>query len=99
MANQDDIHERYMAAAHGVQTGVAYELEYDPSSGTPKHLRTGLNLSKVEHGALVRLLIAKGIITDEEYMEEMVKGVEEELHTYEERINKHFGVKGKIKLR
>ena len=62
MTDSDTNHRRYLRAAHAVQTGVGLELEHDPASGTPKHLRTGLNLSKAEHGALVRLLIARGAV-------------------------------------
>ena len=35
----------------------------------PKHLRTGLDLSKSDMGGLARLLIAKGVFTEQEYNE------------------------------
>ncbi len=98
MSKQDDFHTRYMAAAHAIQTGVAYTLEYDPSSGTPKHLRTGLDLRAAEHGALARLLIAKGVFTEDEYLEAIVLAVEEEKRAYEERLKQHYGGKTKITL-
>ena len=66
------------------------------SAASPKMLRTGVNLAMVEHGALVRLLIAKGLFTEEEYFEELVKGVEDEKRLYEERLSARFG--GKITL-
>lgn len=93
----DDLHNRYMAAAHAVQSGVAMELNDDPSSASPKHLRTGLNMAMVEHGALVRLLITKGLITNEEYMAELAAGVEDEQRQYEERLSARHGAT--IKLR
>jgi hypothetical protein len=102
MSNQDDLHQRYLAAAHAVQAGVQVELNDDPpsrsgSAASPKMLRTGINLAMVEHGALVRLLIAKGLITNEEYMTELVAGVEDEQRQYEERLSSRFGGT-KIKL-
>lgn len=95
----DDLERRYHAAAHAVQSGVAMELHDDPASGSPKHLRTGLNMAMVEHGALARLLIAKGIITNEEYMAELVAGVEDEQRQYEERLTARHGGKTKVHLR
>lgn len=91
MANRDDAQRRYNRAAHAVQSGVAMELEQDPASGTPKHLRTGLNMAMIGHGALIRVLIAKGIFTEEEYFDELVKGVEDEQRIYEERLSERFG--------
>ena len=82
-----ELDRRYRAAAHAVQSGVALELNDDPISGTPKHLRTAWNLTKVEHGALVRVLIAKGLFTEAEYFAELVKGVEDEQRAYEQRLS------------
>ena len=91
--HDDDLHRRYYAAAHAVQSGVAMELHDDPASGSPKHLRTGLNMAMVEHGALVRLLIKKGLISNAEYMTELVAGVEEEQRQYEARLSARHGTK------
>ena len=93
-----DFHERYALLAHAIQTGVALELGIDPASGTPKHLRTGVNLSKVEHGALIRVLIAKGVFTLEEYEAELLKGLEAEKEAYEERLRAWHGGLTKVTL-
>jgi hypothetical protein len=103
MTKRDDLQQRYLAAAHAVQAGVQMEMNDDPptrsgSPVSPKMLRTGLNLAMVEHGALVRLLIAKGLFTEEEYFEELVKGVEAEKVLYEERLTARFGGRTKITL-
>lgn len=103
MTKRDDLQRRYEIAAHAVQAGVAMELNDAPphisqSAASPKMLRTGLNLEMVSHGALVRLLIAKGLFTEEEYFEELVKGVEQEQRDYEARLTARFGGKTKIKL-
>ena len=101
MTKRDELQRRYEIAAHAVQAGVAMELHDAPphisqSAASPKMLRTGVNLAMVEHGALVRVLIAKGVFTEEEYFEELVKGVEQEQRLYEERLSARLG--GKIKL-
>ncbi len=103
MTKRDDLQRRYEIAAYAVQAGVAMELNDNPptisqSAASPKMLRTGVNLAMVEHGALVRLLIKKGIITDLEYMEELVAGVEAEQAAYEARLTQRFGGKTKIRL-
>lgn len=103
MTKRDDLQRRYLAAAHAVQAGVAMELNDQPptilqSAASPKMLRTGLNLAMVEHGALIRTLIAKGVFTEEEYFEELVKGVEAEQAAYEERLSARYGSRTKIKL-
>jgi hypothetical protein len=93
MSKRDDEQRRYLAAAHAVQSGVAMELNDDPVSGTPKHLRTGLNMAMIEHGALVRVLIAKGLFTEAEYFAELVAGVEDEQRQYEARLSARHGTK------
>lgn len=101
MSKADDLERRYHVAAHAVQAGVAMEMNDDPPSHSgspvsPKMLRVGVNMAMVEHGALARLLIKKGLITNEEYMTELVAGVEDEQRAYEERLSARYG--GKIEL-
>jgi len=103
MTKRDELQRRYEAAAHAVQAGVAMEMNDDPpsisgSAASPKMLRTGVNLAMVEHGALVRMLIAKGLFTEKEYFEELVKGVEDEKRLYEERLSARYGGRTKITL-
>lgn len=98
MTTRDEFQRRYMAAAHAVQAGVAMEMNDDPptNSGSPvspKMLRTGINMAMVEHGALVRVLIAKGLFTEAEYFAELVKGVEDEQRQYEERLSARYHAK------
>jgi hypothetical protein len=89
----DDQHRRYLAATHAVQSGVAATLHRDPRGGTPKHLRVGIDTAKAEHAALVRLLIAKGLFTEAEYIEAIIAGVEAEKAAYEERLSAIYGMK------
>lgn len=82
-----DAKERYLAAAHAMQSGVAMEMQLGSNDTTPKHLRTGINSSLVNSSALGELLIAKGVITEDEYLEAMAAGMEREQKAYEDRLS------------
>jgi hypothetical protein len=88
----------YDEAAHAMQTGVAFELERDPSSASPKHLRVGLNSTLVNDAAIARLLVKKGLITVEEYAEEVRLEMCREVDRYQARINERSG-NGRVVLR
>lgn len=82
---------KYQALCHAMQTGVACELEKNNSSGTPKHLRVGVNVAMSDHGALVKLLIAKGIFTEDEYFGALIEMMQREVDSYQERLSKIYG--------
>ncbi len=92
----EQAHQRYMHHLHRMQTGISYLQQFDPSSGSPKHLRVGINSGKVEHGALVKLLVEKGIITDAEYMTAMADAVQEEADRYEQELSEKYGANIKL---
>jgi hypothetical protein len=77
---------------HGVQTGVAFEMERHSQDTTPKHLRTGLNSAMINDAAMARLLVKKGIFTEEEYAEEIRLEANRELERYEKRILENYGI-------
>lgn len=88
--------ERYMAAMHAMQSGVATDMKTDPNARsqgatTPKHLRVGLNGALADQGALVRLLVGKGIITEAEYFEAVADAAEAEQARYEQLLSERFG--------
>lgn len=83
----------YLQAMHAIQTGVAFEIERGSSASSPKHLRTGLDSAMVTDAALARLLIAKGLFTEEEYAEEVRLEANREVDRYEQRIVDTYGVK------
>jgi hypothetical protein len=93
-----DAKERYFAALHAMQSGVALQLEHNPSGGSPKHLRVGVNSAKVEHAALAKLLIDKGIITEAEYTEALAEMMEREVRMYEDELTRMYGGQTKITL-
>jgi len=47
----------------------------------------------VDHGALVTLLVDKGVITDEEYLEAIAEGMEREARDYKEMLSNLLGVR------
>jgi fructose/tagatose bisphosphate aldolase len=85
--------ERYEAAAHAMQTGVALEIEHGISDASnPKHLRVGVNSAMVDTAGLAGLLISKGLITREEYVKAIADQMEAEAASYEQRIQARLGV-------
>lgn len=89
---------RYQQFGHAVQTGVAHKLalEYpglDPSFGAGrymKHLRTGIDMRAADHMALVRLLIAKGVIAGDEYKNAVLAEAKREKERYEAELTALF---------
>lgn len=90
--------ERYAAAAHGMQSGVAMEMTHNPAPTSPKHLRVGVNAAMVDHAALAALLIAKGVFTEDEYVAALADAMEREQARYEQHLRERFGHEG-INLR
>lgn len=85
--------ERYEAAAHAVQSGIAMLMNRDAKFTTPKHLRVGIDTTKADHGGLAALLIEKGIFTSEEYTKAMADAMEREKTEWEIRLSEMFGAK------
>jgi hypothetical protein len=86
----------YETAGHRIQTAIAVLMGRDPdfSLVQPKHLRTGLDLSKSDMGGLARLLIAKGVITEAEYIEAITNAAEREADEYERMMQSVLGHRG-----
>lgn len=82
---------RYLAAMHAIQSGVAMEHEAGSIDGSPKHLRVGINSAQINDAALVRLLIAKGVITLDEYEKEVADEAERMKAEYEKKLSEHYG--------
>lgn len=83
--------EEYIRLMHAMQTGVEYLRQYDDSQTDPKHLKVGVNSTLVSSGALVKLLMDKGIITEQEYWDTLVRATREEVHEYEAQLKEHIG--------
>jgi hypothetical protein len=74
----------YLDLAHAMQSGVAAKMAIDPADTSPKHLRVGLNSAMVNDAALARLLIARGLFTEEEYLQAITDEMEREVARYKE---------------
>jgi hypothetical protein len=82
--SQQDLH-RYTAATHAMQTGVALEMQQRTAPTELKHLRVGVNAAMCDHTALVKILIKKGVLTQDEYEKAIADEMELEVKRYEER--------------
>lgn len=91
MTKLEALFKRYVQLAHAVQSGIAQMMEYDKTFTTPKHLRVGIDMAKADIGGLARLLIQKGVFTEEEYYAAMVDGAEREVSEYEQRLREIMG--------
>jgi hypothetical protein len=95
---REQLVKRYTDAAHGMQTGVKVEMARDGhlddtrlGAVSPKHLRVGVNTAKVDQAALAGLLMAKGLITEEEYLTALAEGMEREHRRYEALLGAKLG--------
>ncbi|GAY12061.1 hypothetical protein [Pseudonocardia sp. N23] len=87
--SQADV-DRYHAAMHAMQSGVAAEMFRDPKPTEPKHLRVGVNSALLGSAAIGALLIEKGVITQDDYERAMADQAEREKAAYEERLGVHL---------
>lgn len=82
-----DLGLSYEAALHGMQSAVAYEMNKRSAPTDPKHLRVGVNAAMSDHAALAFLLIEKGVITEDEYLEALRQSMNNEVHRYEQSVD------------
>jgi len=85
MTVEEDV-RRYQAAVHAMQSGVAFLMNLDPAETQPKHLRVGVNSAMVDSSALAKLLIDKGVVSEEEYAQAIADGMEREVESYKRRF-------------
>lgn len=85
----------YEEALHAMQTGVAAQMSLDPPDDTaatsPKHLRVGVNSAMVDTGALISLLVKKGVFTKDEIAQEVTEYMNMEVDRYEEELSRRMG--------
>lgn len=102
------IQQRYLAAIHRAQSAVKFILETDHRTGvsqlplpdtsmaSAKHLRVGIESALASNEAVARLLIEKGIFTQEELSEAVTVETEARadalVETARERIGDAQGV-------
>jgi len=105
MTQHRDLGLTYEAAAHGIQSAIAYGMEQDgihivgPATSMMKHMRVGVDLARAEFGALSAILIKKGVITGAEYAEMMRLAANEELARYTEYLAKQYELPDTVSFR
>lgn len=92
-----ELRKRYEAALHAMQSGVALAMNFDAKATEPKHLRTGVNAAMSDGGGLVKLLVEKGVFSEEEYYRAVAEAMEREVATYEKIIATEYGRPVKLK--
>lgn len=81
----------YTDKAHAMQSGVAMKMNYDPTECTSKHLRVGVNAAMCDASAMARLLIEKGLITEDEYDAAITAEMAREVARYEAWLTARIG--------
>lgn len=89
--DEEKFNEEYARLAHAIQSAVALSHTRGSPDGSPKHLRTGVNLAMCDIGSIGRLLVRKGVVTEAEYFEAVLDGLRRELDTYEQQYGVKFG--------
>lgn len=95
----DALRERYKQAAGAMRLGVeALSRSVPGQSAITSHadvdskgLRVGVNSNMVECQAILKILMAKGIVTEEEYLTALAESMEAEVHRYDEVLSQRRG--------
>lgn len=85
---------------HQLQTAIKFlrgwEVEHgvpeDEQFSGPKHNRVGIDNALIEHGALMALLIEKGIIKAKDYYEAQVEFLQRDVERYRSRLKEKYGM-------
>lgn len=85
--------DRYKNALHAVQTGVKTMMHIDYHDLKVESLRVGVNSAMCDSVALAKLLMDKGIFTQDEYEKYIADEMEREVERYQQRIERHIGRK------
>lgn len=88
----EEVRKKYIEALHAMQAGVARMQEIEPRSTTAKHLRVGINATRSDQGALIDLLIEKGIFTLDEYELKALEYMEREKKSHEDLLLEKTGI-------
>jgi hypothetical protein len=86
----------YTDKCHAMQTGVAMKMAIDPGETSPKHLRVGVNSAMCDQAALARLLVNKGVITQQEYEAAVTDEMGREVARYQTWLTEHVGQKVRL---
>lgn len=85
----DEFKAEYARLAHAVQSGVCFSPGYEAPE--MKHLRTGLNLVMSDVGSIGRLLVDKGVCSQDEFYTYILAGLQAEVSNYEQELSAQTG--------
>lgn len=98
----------YKRLGHAIQTGIGWKIQLDtgspdvnsdPNLNAHKHLRVGIDTNKADLGSISRLLVKKGLISDDEFKQAILEGLELEKASYEDQLNERFGLSGSARIK
>jgi len=88
-------HDEYMSLMHAMQSGVKAVMEAhgdsEVAAHSPKHLRVGVNASMVLGSAIVKTLVEKGLVTWEEFRDNEIELLKNEVANYERELSDYYG--------
>ena len=102
------LYATYMDLLHAVQSGCEYGvggMTGEPGASSPnewrvqKHLRVGITSVNASIGAVAKLLVAKGVFTEIEHFEYLVKELELMVKEFETELAAKYPGNMNIKLR
>lgn len=79
--------QQYAALVEYLGNRVKSLLTLDPDRGSPRALKLGIHTVRSDHNALVRLMLAKGVISSEEYQQHIVDGLSIEAKDMDHNIS------------
>lgn len=86
-----------VAAQRAMQAGVALEMSIGEAENCePKHLRVGVNNALCDVAAIARLMIEKGLFTEEEYVDALTAEANREVERYEQSLSQELGKKVRL---
>lgn len=91
MTTLEEKKARYWELSHAMQAAVDLKMQKLAKDTSPKHLRVGVNSAMVSQGALVALLMKKGIISEDEYYDELIAAMGREVEMYKQTLRELYG--------
>lgn len=85
----EKLKQKYLDLCHAMQSGVAFRR--NKTDQEPKHLRVGVNAAMCDTTSIAKLLLAKGVFTEEEFYSTLCETMQEEVDRYRQAIADETG--------
>lgn len=80
----------YKRHAHAVLSAIGFNP--NKTALEPRHLRVGIDMGKADTAGLVNLLIDKGVLSAQEYIEAVEKSAAEEVERQKQALARELGI-------